>query len=140
MTKGGSRKHHRRGKHVIKGGASAAEYVTSIVGDLQTQLLNTLTTSNGQNAIIANSNDLVPIKASEITTGVPVKSQAGGKKWKAMGGKKSKKGGFMEIGAILQQAVVPFGLFGLQHSYSKGKTKSRGGKRASKFRTRRHRK
>jgi hypothetical protein len=139
MTKGGSRKNHHRRKHGMKGGASAAEFVSSIVGDLQTQFLNTLTTSNSQNAITSKSNDLIPIKASEITTGVPVKSQAGGRR-RARSGKRGKKGGFMEIGAILQQAVVPFGLFGLQHSYGKGKGKSRSGKPAGNFRTRRYRK
>jgi hypothetical protein len=42
----------------------------------------------------------------------------------------------LEIGAILNQAVVPFGLFGLQQSYGK----SKGSKPSGNFRTRRNRK
>ena len=45
--------------------------------------------------------------------------------------RRSRRGGFLELGGVINQAVVPFTLLGLQQSYRK---KSYGGRR-----TRRHR-
>ena len=50
-------------------------------------------------------------------------------------GKKSrgKKGGMLGVGAVLEQAVVPFGLFGLQQSYGKSR-RHHGSKRSRRSR------
>jgi hypothetical protein len=128
MTKGGSRRKYgtkRRRQHVMRGGDSAWEFALKTVGDMNTQLINV----NGDGS---PSNVLVPINAAQSNISAP-KTLTGGRR-----GKKSKKGGFLEVGAILNQAVVPFGLFGLQQSYGKGK--SRGLKRIGNFRTRRNHK
>jgi len=45
--------------------------------------------------------------------------------------RKSRRGGFLELGGIINQAIVPFSILGMQQSYRK---KSYGGRR-----TRRHR-
>ena len=55
--------------------------------------------------------------------GISILKQSGGKK-KRSG--KSKKGGFLGIGALLEQAVVPFGLLGIQQSYGKSRRKHSG--------------
>ena len=136
MPKGGrSRKNSSRSrKHGQKGGdapASAWGYVLNTFGDLNTQLSNALTLSNNQNVATLNSTQVVPIK--NVNANEPASlmlKQAGGRKGKG------KKGGFLGIGAILEQAVVPFGLFGLQQSYGK----SRRGKQSGNFKTRRHNK
>jgi hypothetical protein len=51
-----------------------------------------------------------------------------------MAGKtKSRRGGF--LGSLINQAIVPFGILGMQQSYkrkSRGGTRKRGGKRGSK--------
>ena len=45
--------------------------------------------------------------------------------------RKSRRGGFLELGGVINQAIVPFSILGMQQSYRK---KSYGGRR-----TRRHR-
>jgi hypothetical protein len=117
MTKGGSRRKHgtkRRRRQSMKGGDSAWQSALKMVGDMNTQVMNVNNDGSQSNALVPNRSP-----------------QAGGRR-----GKKSKKGGFLEIGAILNQAVVPFGLFGLQQSYGK----SKGSKPSGNFRTRRNRK
>ena len=131
MPKGGRTRKHSSRKHRQTGGnapASAWGYVLDTFGDLNTQLSNALTLSNNQNVATLNSTQVVPIK--NVNANEPASlmlKQAGGRKGKG------KKGGFLGIGAILEQAVVPFGLFGLQQSYGK----SRRGKQSGSFNTRR---
>jgi hypothetical protein len=43
--------------------------------------------------------------------------------------RRSKRGGFLELGGVINQAVVPFTLLGLQQTYRK---KSHGGRRSRK--------
>ena len=49
--------------------------------------------------------------------------------------RRSKRGGFLELGGVINQAVVPFTLLGLQQTYRK---KSHGGRRSRKH-SRKHR-
>ena len=131
MAKGKhSRKHHRK----QRGGLapdSAWGSVLNNYGDGWTQFMNSLTLSNNQNVASASSNDIVPIGRPNAND--PSSSMLNNKQ---SGGKKGKKGGFLGIGAILEQAVVPFGLFGMQHSYGK----SRRSKSSGNSKTRRYRK
>ena len=45
--------------------------------------------------------------------------------------RRSRRGGFLELGGIINQAVVPFSLLGLQQTYRK---KSQGGRRTRRYR------
>lgn len=128
MAKGKhSRKHHRK-QHGGLAPDSAWGSVLNNYGDGWTQFMNSLTLSNNQNVASASSNDIVPIGRPNAND--PSSSMLKG------GSKKGKKGGFLGIGAILEQAVVPFGLFGMQHSYGK----SRRSKSSGHSKTRRHHK
>ena len=49
--------------------------------------------------------------------------------------RRSRRGGFLELGGVINQAVVPFTLLGLQQTYRK---KSHGGRRSRKH-SRKHR-
>lgn len=125
-----------KGKHSRKqrGGNVAPDSAWGSVfnnyGNGWTQFMNALTLQPGSNAASASSNQIVPIgKINANDPSVTLLKQSGGKK------RKGKKGGFLGIGAILEQAVVPFALLGMQNSYGKTKrAKHSGGKR-----TRRHR-
>lgn len=45
--------------------------------------------------------------------------------------RRSKRGGFLGLGGIINQAIVPFGILGMQQTYRK---KSHGGRRSRKHR------
>jgi len=112
---------------------SAWGSVFNTYGNGWTQFMNALTLQPGANAGSMGSNDLVPIgKVNANDPGSSILKQSGGKKRRSG---KSKKGGFLGIGALLEQAVVPFGLLGLQQSYGK----SRRSKQSAGSRTRRRR-
>lgn len=111
---------------------SAWGSVFNTYGNGWTQFLNALTLQPGANAGSSGSNDLVPIgKANANDPGVSILKQSGGKK-KRSG--KSKKGGFLGIGALLEQAVVPFGLLGIQQSYGKSRRTKHSGSRGTRRR------
>jgi len=112
---------------------SAWGSVFNTYGNGWTQFMNALTLQPGANAGSIGSNDLVPIgKMNANDPGSSLINQKGGKKRRSG---KSKKGGFLGIGALLEQAVVPFGLLGLQQSYGKSRrTKYSGSKRTRRNR------
>ncbi len=111
---------------------SAWGSVFNTYGNGWTQFLNALTLQPGANAGSIGSNDLVPIgKANANDPGVSILKQSGGKKRRSG---KSKKGGFLGIGALLEQAVVPFGLLGLQQSYGKSRRTKHSGSRGTRRR------
>jgi hypothetical protein len=92
--------------------------------------MNTFNVSPDMNPGTLNSNQLVSIKNPNINDpSNTILKQAGGKRRKGKG----KKGGFLGVGAVLEQAVVPFGLLAMQQSY-----KSKRAKRGGSKRSRRH--
>ena len=135
MAKKGSRSSRRTRKMMSsqQGGNapdSAWGYVMNTVGDGWTQFMDTFSVQPGENAGAMNSNQLVSIKNPNINDpSNTILKQAGGKRRKGKG----KKGGFLGVGAVLEQAVVPFGLLAIQQSYgNKSKRAKRGGSKRSR--------
>ena len=96
----------------MRGGAGATEYTTQNYGGMDAQLArfdsspsNALTNVHGQsiNGVI---NSPTPAQLAMI--------QGGGRRRKS---KKNKKGGF--LGSIVNQAIVPLGIFGMQQSFKR---------------------
>ncbi len=98
-------------------GDSAWGYVMRTVGDLSTQINNSLMINPAQGPVAAASTETVPI--GNPNANVPNLYKGGRRKGKSNG--RGRKGGILGVGAVLSQAVVPFGLFGLQHTYAKNK-------------------
>ena len=120
---GGKKRSMRsRGKHGKKhrGGqySSAATYESAVVGTPNSQWNRTFS-QTGPNQTSSNA-----IVGTQYTGSLGYKpyQQAGGKSKsrKAKGNKRTKKGGFW--GSVINQAIVPFGLLGLQQRYGKRKT------------------
>ena len=139
MAKGGSK---RQRQQTQSGGMGATEWVNNLLGNGWQQFQNSLMTQPGSNLGSVQSNQIVPNDGSK---GVYINDpkndmpnpngspQNGGKTRRK--GKKSrgKKGGMLGVGAVLEQAVVPFGLFGLQQSYGKSR-RHHGSKRSRRSR------
>ena len=136
MAKGSKR--HTRKMNTQKGGnapESGWGYVLNTVGDGWTQFMDTFSAQPGEVSGALGSNQLVPKSnpnANVVGAPVPnVKGQAGGRR---RGNRKSKKGGFLGVGAVLEQAVVPFGLLAIQNSYGKSRrAKGNGHKRSRRM-------
>jgi hypothetical protein len=116
----------------------ATEWVNNLLGNGWQQFQNSLMVQPGSNLGSIQSNQIVPNDGSK---GVnindpnnvmpnPNGSQKGGKTRRKGRKGRGKKGGMLGVGAVLEQAVVPFGLFGLQHSY--GKSRRHHGSRRSR--------
>ena len=136
MAKGSKR--HTRKMNTQKGGNapdSAWGYVMNTVGDGWTQFMDTFSVQPGEVAGAINSNQLVPKgnpNANVAGAPVPNVKQTGGRRGKGKG--KSKKGGFLGVAALLEQAVVPFGLLGMQQAYGKSRrSKGQGNKRSRRM-------
>jgi hypothetical protein len=91
--------------------------VMNTVGDGWTQMMNSLTLNPAQGPIAAASTASVPI--SNPNANVPNVYKGG-----QMGGRKGRKGrgrkgGLLGTAAVVEQAIVPFALLGLQHTYGK---------------------
>jgi hypothetical protein len=114
-------KHTRRVKRHSrrqKGGNSAWQSMMKLVGDGNTQWNNALMLKPEQNIVAKNSNNIVPVNNPNFGTGaIPNVSQMGGKKHR----RKGKKGGYW--GSLINQALVPFTLLGLQMNYGNRKTR-----------------
>ena len=103
--------------------------VLNNVGDGWTQMMNSLTLNPAQGPIAAASTALVPISNPNANVPNVYKGgQVGGRKGRKGRGR---KGGILGAAAVVEQAIVPFALLGLQHTY--GKINRHGNK------TRRHR-
>ena len=105
------------------GGDSAWGYVMRTVGDLSTQINNSLMINPGQGPVAAASIETVPI--GNPNANVPNVYKGGRRKGKSNGRGRGRKGGIFGVGAVVSQAIVPFGLVGLQHTYGKNKHMSR---------------
>lgn len=138
MAKGGKR--HRKTQKGGQAPPSAWGWIGNNYGTGIQQFWRTFTAQPGGDAGTVNSNQITRI-GHPNDNDPPLslmQRQSGGKK-KQCGGKKSrkgkgKKGGFLGIGAVLEQAIVPFGLLGMQQSYGKSKHSRRSGN----IKTRRH--
>ena len=102
---------------------SAWGWVTKNFGNLQTQLTNSLIVNPAQGPIASHDTSRVPIGNPNANES---KMYKGGKRGSRKGGsrkggsrKRGRKGGIIGVGAVLEQAVVPLGLFALQITYSK---------------------
>ena len=92
--RGRTRRRMRRRNKSMKGGGGAADYVSGKFGGIGQQ-------HTGQNGAIKTL-------------------QGGGKRRRSMkGGKKSKKGGFLGLAPIINQALVPFTILGMQKMFRK---------------------
>lgn len=118
-----SRKVHRR----QRGGypapdpssySSAATYQLAVNGDGNSQY-NRVFDINGPDGRIPG-NQIVGLQGQNLGYPASVSMK---------GGRRKKRGG--NLGAIINQAVVPFGLLGLQQTYRRGK---KGGKKTRKHR------
>lgn len=122
-----SRRHRSRSRR-MRGGSysSAATYGEYVNGSGNSQWDRTMDQSGpyGQipgNTIIGAQGQNIP-PASQIPTSAQMALVQ-------KAGRKHKKGGF--LGEVINQAIVPFGLLGLQQNYRRGK---RGGKKTQKRR------
>ena len=125
-SSGGARKH--KSKTHKKGGAGASNWVISnFGGSTEQQFMNTF----GPNST-TQSGSLIPtltgapavlpynVPQGSVATYVGPGPQNGGKR-KGKGKKSGKKGGYWA--QVIEQALVPFGLVGLQNMYGSRKTK-----------------
>jgi hypothetical protein len=114
-----TRRRHSR-IHRQKAGQSAWQNVMNTVGDGMTQFRNSLMINPQQNIAAVQSNDVVPISNPNAQISELPNLQNG-----MNGGKRRrrhhKKGGFW--GSLLNEALVPFSLLGLQQVYGKPKTR-----------------
>uniref|UniRef100_A0A6C0I9I8 Uncharacterized protein n=1 Tax=viral metagenome TaxID=1070528 RepID=A0A6C0I9I8_9ZZZZ len=94
---------------------SAWGWVTKNFGDLQTQITNSLVVNPAQGPVAAANTASVPIGNPNANTPNVYK---GGKRGSR---RRGRKGGIIGVGAVLEQAIVPLGLFALQNTYSKRK-------------------
>ena len=120
-----SRKHRNRGQRGGNSFTSSNEavtasdmnsawgWVTKNFGNLQTQISNSLMLNPGQGPVAAANTASVPIGNPNANT---PKLYKGGRK----GSRRGRKGG-IAVAAVLEQAVVPLGLFALQNTYSKNR-------------------
>jgi hypothetical protein len=120
-TKSASRSRSRSRSR--KGGSSYPDsawgYGLKTIGDLSTQIQNSLEISPGQNLGTSQSNAINPIKNINAQNSQPylnpnLSTHKGGRKRSRS---RSKKGGFW--GQIIQQAATPLALLGLQQNYKK---------------------
>ena len=108
---GGTRR-RRRGK---KGG-DASNWVLDNFGSGETQFQNTFgPSSTSQGSILPTIVGAPAVLANNIPQGSPQQQS---------GGRRRKKGGYWS--SVIQQALVPFSLLGLQHAFSKRKRSSGG--------------
>lgn len=118
-----SKKNYRGGSG---SGPSAWSYVYNTVGSGYDQFKNALTLQPGENLGSMQSNDIEPKNNlnAQNTEGMPTKAdlsliqKAGSKRRRRRGG---------NMGAIANQALVPFSLLALQQTIGKRKRKSKGG-------------
>ena len=117
-----SRKHRNSRKRRMTGGnsTSATTYAANVVGGLNSQFARTFDQSgaygNIQGArIIGTSGQNTPT-ASQM----PSASQM--RLIQSAGNKRKKRGGF--VGQVINQAIVPFGLLGMQQMYDRKRKKT----------------
>lgn len=116
-----SRRHRSRSRK-MRGGGGGAEYVMGVVGSGNSQYSRTLDQagSYGQipgNVIIGTQGQNIQPQSIMPTPAQLNLAQGGGRR------RRSKRGGF--IGEVVNQAIVPLSILGLQQTYRR----KRGGRR-----------
>ena len=113
---GRRRKSHRRGK---RGGDASDWVISNFGGSTEQQFMNTF--GNDGNG---NAGNLIPTLTGApavLPYNIPQGSLAQNAAPVQGGGRRKKKGGYW--GQVLKQALVPFGLLGLQQLYGKRHTR-----------------
>ena len=103
-----SKRSRRSSRRNYKGGDGAGENMIRLVGDGEAQFNNVFGSGN-----TSQSNVIVPIQNSASVGGQKGGCVTCGKG----GGKRGRKGGF--LGPILNQAVVPMAILGMQQTYGR---------------------
>ena len=126
MHKSHSKRHHG-GKRHKKGGqySSAATYGNFVNGNVNDQFSRVFDTNGPYGQIPGN----VIIGAQGQNAGYPPSVSAPSIPPLQKAGKRSKRRRGGNIGSIINQAIVPFGILGLQQTYKK---KRYGGKKSRK--------
>lgn len=127
------RRHSRgkRGSRKMRGGSytSASTYGSYVNGPLDAQFARTFDTTGPYAARVGteyvgaqgqNSQQFGSPSAQNLSL-----VQSAGRH------RRSRRGGFLELGGVINQAIVPFGILGLQQTYKK---KNGGGRRSRKCR------
>ena len=123
--------HRKRGSRKMRGGSytSGSTYGSYVNGSGDSQFARTFDTTGPYAARVGaeyvgaqgqNSQQFGSPSAQNLSL-----IQSAGKR------RRSRRGGFLELGSVINQAIVPFSILGMQQTYRK---KSHGGRR-----TRRHR-
>ena len=123
--------HRKRGSRKMRGGSytSGSTYGSYVNGSGDSQFNRTFDTT-GPYAARAGAEYVGAQGQNAQQFGTPSAQnlsliQSAGKR------RRSRRGGFLELGGVINQAIVPFSILGMQQTYRK---KSHGGRR-----TRRHR-
>lgn len=139
-TSGGGRRKMKRGKKYQSGGAqpslSPAKFNDSDSFDRAGNVL----AKAAHNLYVRQNYELAALKNQNAMIGGGRKKTA--KKYRSKSKSKSKqqRGGILELGALVNEAAVPFTLLAAQQRYKKRGTKGyRGTKRRKSFRTQRRR-
>jgi len=113
---GGKRRKGRKGRRSRRGGAGAAEYVLGQYGNGDAQWDAVFKTGNP-----AFGNEIIN---QQHSSSVQAMAHKGGKRKSSKSrSRRSKRGGYW--GHIINQALVPFGLLGMQNAYAKRTKKNR---------------
>ncbi len=122
------RRHRSRGRSMSGGYSSATTFGEHVYGSGDAQY-NRVFSTGGPFGNIPGNNILGAQGQGATMTGVPSSAQLSRIQ---QGGRRKRKGGF--IGEVVNQAIVPFGLLGLQQTFRK----KRGGRHTRTHRRRRH--
>ena len=118
----------------VDSSSSAGNYMLSVVGDGWTQFTNALTLNPAQGPVAAAGTQVVSIANPNANVSNYDKSlgtQKGGSR-RGKGRGRVRKGGILGAGVVLEQAIVPLALIGMQHTYAK--RHKRGGKQSRRQR------
>jgi hypothetical protein len=122
---------------MMKGGAtSAASYGMEVAGSANSQFSRTFDQSGpygqvpGNRIILESGQNVIPASQIPTSSNLNLVQSAGGR---SRHRRKSKRGGFGAIGEVIRQAIVPFGLLGLQNTYGKKKSTKNYTRRRRRF-------
>ena len=128
-----SRRHHKR--RSMRGGySSASTYGTYVNGSVDSQYNRVFGSgsANQSNVIVGEQGQWARPVNTPTAQNLALVQSAGRRRHRRRHGR-SRRGGL--IGEVVNQAIVPLTLLGMQHTYRKGK---RGGRRTRRRSHRRH--
>ena len=112
--RGKSQRRGRTRRHKMRGGySSASSYAEHVVGSANSQFARTMDQSGAH-----QGNELIGAQGQGIVNSsqLPSSSQLG---LIQSAGKRRKRGGF--LGQVISQAIVPFGILGMQQRYGRNR-------------------